>query len=562
MYGGFDKSSQQIKAEVKLKVIGQDETVDWLCSFMAAACERSRLIREGRYARADLPTMSCAMLVGPTASGKSHLMKTFASSSGLRLFTVDATQLTAMGWRGQSLATHLYEASLYLQENPDGVALFFVDEVDKVFVDESSGGARQRGGSPKFDLLKVLEGGVQTSETDGQDPKRFTIDLDRCVFVLAGAFTGIEELIAKRLGVRRRTVGFGQEETDTGEHALRGRISKEDLEAFGMPRELVGRISSVAFMPKLSPEAMGRIVGLKQDEYSHMLGGVPYVIEAEAQSLLVQRATEAEYGARLINQDLTDVFVRQVWPRIESNPAVREVRIGADADMLKAEVVPAQPGDTDTYQQPASARPSTIPSELLARVRTLAEFTEKITPPMDSREALAGFCGRHPQSNRERADLSADAIAVHLLACSEDLEHHIHASDISRYSACEVSLLYAMLTLLRDWFPDDYNLPTLPKLLSMAREYDEHETPLDVLFSQIHTGTMIVRAEDTDTDGSGWKEVPTDMCRRTDNCKPGERGGLSPEEDESLRCYLAYREFPADARREAVGSLALRILSV
>lgn len=102
MYGGNDKGLAEIAAEVKKTVIGQDEAVDWLCTFADAACARSRIIHEQGIDALSLPNIGSALIVGPTASGKSHLLKTFAKASGLLFQQIDANSMSAAGYIGDS----------------------------------------------------------------------------------------------------------------------------------------------------------------------------------------------------------------------------------------------------------------------------------------------------------------------------------------------------------------------------------------------------------------------------------------------------------------------------
>lgn len=162
MYGGNDKGFEEVAVEVKERVIGQDAAVDWLCTFVDAACERSRRVVEDGVNPQLLPNIASALLVGPTASGKSHLLKTFATASGLHFHQIDGGQMTGEGWRGNSFSEQWLQVSEFLDANPGSNALVFIDEVDKML----STAARGNGGSAQFDLLKPLEGGKLSGMTD------------------------------------------------------------------------------------------------------------------------------------------------------------------------------------------------------------------------------------------------------------------------------------------------------------------------------------------------------------------------------------------------------------
>ena len=128
MYGGNDKGFEEVAVEVKERVIGQDAAVDWLCTFVDAACERSRrVVEDGVNPPQLLPNIASALLVGPTASGKSHLLKTFATASGLHFHQIDGGQMTGEGWRGNSFSEQWLQVSEFLDANPGSNALVFID---------------------------------------------------------------------------------------------------------------------------------------------------------------------------------------------------------------------------------------------------------------------------------------------------------------------------------------------------------------------------------------------------------------------------------------------------
>ncbi len=148
MYGGNDKDLKQVAEEVKQTVIGQDEAVDWLCAFADAACARTRIVKEGGIDSSRLPSIGSALIVGPTASGKTHLLKTFARTSGLLFQQIDASQMSGEGYVGNSFSKQWVRASAALGENPDRNILIFIDEVDKLM-------SQSREGWAGFDLCLV-----------------------------------------------------------------------------------------------------------------------------------------------------------------------------------------------------------------------------------------------------------------------------------------------------------------------------------------------------------------------------------------------------------------------
>lgn len=133
MYGGNDKSLERLVEDVLKTVIGQDEAVRWICGFLDAASARSRIISERRVDSLSMPRMGSALIVGPTASGKTHMLKTVAKQSGMLFMEIDASAMTAEGYKGASFSSQWVRAAAALGDNPNKNLIVFVDEVDKMF---------------------------------------------------------------------------------------------------------------------------------------------------------------------------------------------------------------------------------------------------------------------------------------------------------------------------------------------------------------------------------------------------------------------------------------------
>ena len=328
MYGGYGETAESLAEKIKRTCIGQDETVDKLCRFAELASVRSmRIVRQG-YRPLDLPTLNSALIIGPTASGKSHMMKTFAYESGMFFRSIDASAMTAEGWRGNSFSTVWFELSQQMEKRPYTNAVVFIDEVDKML-------AQTREGNAMFDLLKPLEGGILQGHTDESKPREYSLNTDRCLFILAGAFTGIEKIVAKRVGASKHGMGFGAMVEDglpaderERERALRAQVITDDIEAWGCPRELLGRITQVWPMEALGEETLRTMLhGNVQREYECMLEHGTFVIDDAATDLIVERALKSRYGARSVNQQVCQAFSNVVWPQVKGMGRLESVTL-------------------------------------------------------------------------------------------------------------------------------------------------------------------------------------------------------------------------------------------
>ena len=257
--------------------------------------------------------------------------------------------MSAAGYIGDSFGKQWVRACAALDENPDRNILIFVDEVDKLFAQTHT----SREGTAIYDLLKPLEGGILEGSDDSRNGTPYALDCDRCIFVMAGAFTGIEDIIASRIGISRSTIGFrsasenAPSENDLSEDGLRERVSLEDVETWGMPREMAGRLSTVRFLAALNEEALREIVRRnKQNEYARMLpAGARFSIDTTAEDVLVKNALEAHYGARSINQQINDVFFGALWRALANTHPVASVTLTAHNGELDFDIEQGEPSE-------------------------------------------------------------------------------------------------------------------------------------------------------------------------------------------------------------------------
>lgn len=554
MYGGNDKSLAEIAAEVKKTVVGQDEAVDWLCTFVDAACARSRIIHEQGIDSLSLPSVGSALIVGPTASGKSHLLKTFAKASGLLFQQIDANSMSAAGYIGDSFGKQWVRACAALDENPDRNILIFVDEVDKLFAQAHT----SREGTAIYDLLKPLEGGILEGSDDSHNGTPYALDCDRCIFVMAGAFTGIEDIIASRIGISRSVVGFSSaaesapSENDLSEDGLRARVSLEDVETWGMPREMAGRLSTVRFLAALNEEALREIVRRnKQNEYARMLpAGARFSIDTTAEDVLVKNALEAHYGARSINQQINDVFFGALWRALANTHPVASVTLTAHNGELDFDIEQGEPSE---MPEPALQRSE---QERLSASAAYGLLSKTHNYLMSHR----GTITLDPHASLGESDVEYAAALLEHSSSVEIDKHGLRASN--DYTLAEIVLLNSLLSLLRDWFSAKDRTPKgLRTLLSLADCTCKVKSPLDVMFYQIESGARYT--PDTDENGEetdSWSWQPSNFVRTGDGVRPADTGGLEPSQDRALGYYTEFKGFPLQAQQKAVNSLAFRLL--
>ncbi len=204
------------------------------------------------------------LLIGPSGSGKTHLVKSLASYLNVPLVIGDATSLTEAGYVGDDVESLLSKLILTAEGDMDAAqrGIVYIDEVDKI----RSGGSgfKDLRLGVQHALLKMLEGSVATVPPQGgwKHPAQPGIPFDttNVLFICGGAFVGLEDIIAKRLG--RDGFGFGQasENRQVADDGLLRQVKPEDLEQFGLIPEIIGRLPVIAPLDALGVEDLARIL--------------------------------------------------------------------------------------------------------------------------------------------------------------------------------------------------------------------------------------------------------------------------------------------------------------
>src|SRR5271165_2225898 len=204
------------------------------------------------------------LLIGPSGSGKTHLVKSLAAYLNVPLVIGDATSLTEAGYVGDDVES-LLSKLIQVAEGDIEVAqrgIVYIDEIDKI--QRSGSGFKDLRLGVQHALLKLIEGSVATVPPAGgyKHPQQPGVPFDttNVLFICGGAFVGLEEIIAKRLG--RGGFGFSQmsENRQVAADGLLRQVKPEDLEAFGLIPEIIGRLPVIAPLDALGVDDLARIL--------------------------------------------------------------------------------------------------------------------------------------------------------------------------------------------------------------------------------------------------------------------------------------------------------------
>lgn len=317
---------------LRKSIIGQDNYLKDLCSCIWMQNQRRQhFIETGE--KLTQPKFNM-LVIGKSGMGKTSSIKEVANLLDMPVIMEDASEFRGAGWKGRQISEIVgdiiktVESDYQDYKSSASFSIVVLDEIDKIFMEKNQ---NTDSFSPVNNLLKFIEG-ANASFTERN--QKITMNTENLLFICIGAFDGLEEIIENR--IHPKTMGFAVNRENLDNANILSYVSTEDLKAYGMSEQLLGRLPFISVMNELNASDYKKIL-LKSDisPVKHLnklclnRQGVNITITDTAAKKLAETVVEKNLGARGLQQELIALFKDTIYQMADKSD-IREYRLEYD----------------------------------------------------------------------------------------------------------------------------------------------------------------------------------------------------------------------------------------
>ena len=325
----------KIKAQLDEYVVGQEKAKKIIS---VAVYNHYKRVATGTMDEIEIEK-SNILMIGPTGSGKTYLVRTLARLLDVPLAIADATSLTEAGYIGDDIESVLSKLLAAAENDVDRAerGIVFIDEIDKIAKKRNTNSRDVSGESVQQGMLKLLEGAeievpVGANSKNAMVPLT-TINTKNILFICGGAFPDLEEIIKQRLN-KGTSIGYGAQLKDKydKEKNILNRVAVEDIRKFGMIPEFLGRMPIICTLEGLTKEMLVKILKepknaiLKQYQKLLELDEVKLLFDEGALEAIAEKAMEKDTGARALRA-IIEEFMLDIMYEIPKDDNIGQVTI-------------------------------------------------------------------------------------------------------------------------------------------------------------------------------------------------------------------------------------------